>query len=311
LRRGQRWGLCVSSRAYVATALGVAILLGSACGIADKRDQAELLRAGATKLAAAKTAQVALTQRLVVIKAPEAGEAGSTTARKAGYATPRTTATVDLDYARRLMVAKLPPNAQTAPGEPVQFFREGAFYLRRLNAPSGTRAWLKFDFGPLYEDRKAKKNEAFGASLFNPAWIVDLTRGALTGSVKRLGAERVGEKSATHFEANFDWEKALKALPQRRRETIETALEMMGVPKRVVKGAIWVGSDGVPLRVEANIRQQRDRHRVVEWQYRLDFSEVGRPLSIELPLTRDISVVNTVASLGVAISTDTQQRPTP
>lgn len=308
MRTGQRWGQWASLRAFGALVLVPTLALGAAgCGIADKRNQAEILRAASTELAEARTAEMALAQRLVIVKAPEAGQVGSTSARKAGFATPRVTTTVELDYPRRITATRPPSDAVV---EPVQYFREGAFYLRRVNARPGSRAWLKFDFAPHFEDRKAKRHEAYGAGLFNPVWLVDLTRGALTGSVERVGTAEIRGVAVTHYRANFDWEKALKELSQESRETIETALEMMGVPSRVVKGAMWMSADGLPVRIDANIRQQRDRHRVVEWQFSLEFTAVGQPLSIELPLTRDISVVNTVASLGVAVATDVPG-PTP
>ena len=41
---------------------------------------------------------------------------------------------------------------------------------------------------------------------------------------ERIGTEQVDGVATTHFKVNYDWEKALKDLPDDRRKTIETAL---------------------------------------------------------------------------------------
>jgi hypothetical protein len=281
--------------------------------LGDKRDLANQVHASTKKLAAKGSAEVAITMRLKVIDVPPRGTAssGPGLGLPKGGITPAVSASVSLDYRRHRVLAALPATDPGQPPVPFQYFSEAAVYQRRLGSTNGARPWLKFDFASHYDQRKDKAQSGFADNLFNPAWVVDLLNGALAGSIKLVGSEDLGGVKTSHYKVNFDWEKALKTQDNVRRRPLETALVVMGVPQRVVKGEVWLDADGVPRRIKANIRQVKDRKDIVELQLALEFSNVGVPFDIRLPKKKEISVVDNVGSLRQPVATAAPTAGTP
>jgi RNA-binding protein YhbY len=100
--------------------------------------------------------------------------------------------------------------------------------------------------------------------MLNPAHLFQLLPGVLTGSIENLGEEEVAGVPTTHFRANFDAKRATEDARQERRESIDTALELMSVTKRdAIKGDVWIDAEGVPRKVRMELRQKFTRRDII------------------------------------------------
>jgi hypothetical protein len=263
-----------------AVALVVATALGGGCGFADKKRLADRIREAPARMEAARTARghIALSARVVRPKEVAAGF-GRTLASDMS-------APLDIDFTRRTAA-----NAAQAVSGPI-------LYVRRVRAADAGRSWVKLDLRDLYDDRDDLRADGYGANAISPLALVDLLRGALTGSVQRLGEEDIAGVATTHYRVNFAFDKAFDKAPDDLREGVEAALSVMGASyDGVVKGEVWLDTAGLPRRVAVTVPETKGRDQAIDLRYRLDLSDFGVATEIHLPKNRDIERVNSVNEL--------------
>lgn len=282
----------------------VLVLLAAGCGIQEKKENAERIRDSIEKLAVHGTASAQLTYSLRILETPR--NAGGASIQglpllQEGARTPEVSALILLDYRKKLAQTSLPAAEPDQAPVAVQVFDGDVLYQRRLNqagaGTTGGRQWVKLDFGDHYDDREHAKGDGFGSQSLNPAWLVDLVGGALMGSVEELGTEPVRDVQTTHFEVNFSWDDAFEDVDDDEREGFLAAASMMGIPERVVKGEVWIDDEGLPRRIRANVRQQRDRNERLELQYTLELFDFGGAAVIEVPTGDDVSEVDGLSGI--------------
>jgi hypothetical protein len=287
-------------RALASTTL--LVLLASGCGIQEKKENAERIRDSIEKLAEQGTASARLTFSITVIDRPR-DAAGAPILQQAveGMTTPEVAADLALDYRRRLAQTALPSVSPDEPAIAFQVFAGDVIYQRRLNqggeGTTGGRQWVMLDFGDQYDDRQNKHAQGFGTQALNPAWLVDLVGGALMGSVEEVGAADVRGVPTTHYRVNFSWDDAFDDVDEDERDGFIAASTMIGIPEKVVKGEIWLDADGLPRRIRADVRQQRDRNEELELHYTLELFELGVATEIAIPGGDEVSEVTDLGGI--------------
>ena len=285
-------------------AVTITVLLASGCGIQEKKENAERIRDSIERLASRGTANAQLTFSLSVIDAPRTAGGASVLGLqqvREGARTQEVSSPLAVDYPRKLVQASLPAAAPDQAPVPYQVFSGDVFYQRRLNqsgeGSTGGRPWVMLDFGAQYDDRENKEGQGFGSQALNPAWLIDLVGGALMGSVEELGTETVRDVPTTHYRVNFSWDDAFEDTDDDEREGFLAAAAMMGIPEKVVKGEVWLDADGLPRRIRANVRQQRDRNEVIELHYTLELFAFGADAAITIPEGDDVSEVDNLGGI--------------
>jgi hypothetical protein len=268
-----------------ALVLVLATIFGGACGFAEKKELADRIRSAPARMDAARTARgrFALSARVVKPKLTAAGF-GRAVAADASAA-------LDIDFARR-----------TAATDVGQMMSGPILYVRRPGAATADgRSWAKLDLRDLYDDREALDNSAYGANALGPLVLVDLLRGALTGSVRRLGDAEVDGVPTTHYRANFAFDKAFDDAPDDLREGVEAALSVMGSAyDGISKGEVWLDGNGLPRRFMVTVRESRGRNEVIDLRFKLDLFDFGAATSVHLPKNNDIERVRSVSELTAA-----------
>ena len=286
MRRTRHPGAVVRCVALVAC-----VALVGGCGFAEKRKQADRIRSAPDKLAAIGTAKTTMTIKI---------EIASTSAEAAGLpggGIPPVTIAGELDYrAHRASAVLSLPGAEPIP---VQLVDGTELYaLRQLptpGAPRLQRPWRKIDLAGLYDDRERYSRAAVGANFVWQATLVDLVRGALTGSVKTEGHDDVGGVRTTRYRINIDLDKAFADGPDELREAFAATRVVAGMSRLVHPGRVWLDDDGVARRIEITLRQQRSRRDALNLTLTLELTDLGAPVSIELPDDADVSTATDIA----------------
>jgi hypothetical protein len=205
------------------------------------------------------------------------------------------------NFAKRQALV-VPAGAPRGKSTAAQYFDDGIVYQRLPGATTSSHPWLQFDYARAYDRRKRDAGVGYGHALLNPLWVVDLLRGTLTGSIKRVGPAQIGETATTEYAANFAWDKALKNSGDEHIRTVQTALTLLGVPDKVVKGGVWLDAAGNVRQLKVVIREQRGRHNIVAWQYTIMFAAIGQEVSIALPKQTEVARVDSLGPVADAES---------
>src|SRR4051794_17827181 len=239
-------------RALPAVVLTVAVVAASGCGfskVLDKRDVAARIShsydlARGAGVASGK-AEVSLT--IVKLHLPV-----TVPGLKEGFTTKPQSApmTIDVGRARWASVVDAGQGPQV-----VAAFDDAVFYQYNANAGQA-RPYTAVNIGRLYDQRQQHKGDAAGNSILNPAYMFELLPGVLTGSIKTLGPDTVGDVATTHFQANFDATRALAHAPKDRQHAVAAALALMNVDNSAIKGEVWLDAAGQPRKVLMHLREK-------------------------------------------------------
>ena len=131
--------------------------------------------------------------------------------------------------------------------------------------------------------------------------VVDLLRGALTGSVETDGTEAVRGVATHRFRMNVDLDKAYKHEPDERRRAFEVVRELTGMKRVVHAGRVWLDDEGLPRRIEIRLREERSRRDATEVILRLELFDFAKPVAIALPKKSDVASVSDLPALGAVI----------
>jgi hypothetical protein len=291
----------VTVRATTAIAAAVALSALPGCAALDKRQDADLLRGAAARIAAQKTVTGTL-RSTVTVKRTRIGTPPPPPR-------PATTSSVRIDLTTHRSSIDAPAAAGGA--IPVTLFSEDIVYQRRIGqAGSGTtegRPWVKLSFESLKVRRALSPGSGYGyADALNPAYLLDMLRGTLTGSVERRGQEDVGGTSTTRYDVNIGLDKAFKDVPERRRDGIEAYTVISGISlSRVAPATVWLGADGLPRRIQVTMSQRPDIEQRADVTYELELASFGAPLDLHLPKRKEIATVDTMGPIIAATSAAT------
>jgi hypothetical protein len=162
---------------------------------------------------------------------------------------------------------------------------------------AGSSAWLWLDVGALDPDRKTSLAAPTPVLLLAPHVLVRLLKGALTGSVRRLGAENVGGVATTHFRFNIDRDKAAAGLRDADATRWKRLFEADNIDGTFYNGAeAWIDRTGVVRRMAVTVPQRIDALTSFDLTYRL---EIGAPRTDPLPFPSndDLAEVPTLPEL--------------
>ena len=276
--------------------VGVA-LAGSGCSITEKRNQSRLITNAHQRLVDSGTSLLSVTvqEKAIAIDAGFAAQSSSQPLR-AGQLAPARNETVVTNFPKREALV-IPAAKGAAKASPAQYFNDGVIYQRLPNVAASSHPWLQLDYGQLYDKRKSQAGLGYGHALLNPLWVVDLLKGTLTGSVKRLGPARTGGVATIEYAANFAWDKSLKGTGDQHTRAVEAALTLLGVPSSVVKGNVWLDAAGNVRQLWVSIREHKGRHQVVAWHYTINFAAIGQAVAIALPKQTEVARVDTLGSV--------------
>jgi hypothetical protein len=267
------------------------------CSLTAKRDAARAITAAQKKLVSSSTALLSVT---VQLELPRGCEVKS--GPHAGPVGPARSQRVVLNFAKQRALVIAAAGSAAQPG-PVQYFDGGVIYQRLSNDAGSSHPWLALDYGRLYDKRKSQVSIGYGHDLLSPLWIVDLLKGALTGSIKQVGTAKVAGAAATEYTANFAWDKSLRNASDDHTRDVQAALTLLGIPNKVVKGRVWLDRSGGLRQMEAVIRQNNGRHQALDWRYTMQFAAIGQPVPIELPKTSEVARVDSFGQITGAQAT--------
>jgi hypothetical protein len=184
--------------------------------------------------------------------------------------------------------------------EPAAVFIDTELFTKRRNArPTERRTWARLDIDDLLaEERPIDLSEmsptqtlTAAAATLNPAHIVELIEGTLTGSVKAKGADTIGDAQVSRFEMNISLDKAMKELDfdDEEREARLRLIRLLGSRNDVLPAKAWIDGTGKLRRFELEFDQRVSRRRTNHLKVRLDLDTFGAPVSIEPP-ANDVTV---------------------
>lgn len=271
-------------------AVGIAItLLAPGCGISERKHRADVIVEAPDRAAQAGTATAIFAS--AGLRVLEARRAVDVTV----VVVPPYEGTADFERRR----ASLEPTTDV-PEEIRNFYRSAAgvgtqtsvrtprlafagdtiYAVRVARGPSG-RAWVALDLSKVR--RVGDELVAVGFPTIGPIVLLDLLRGALAGSVERVGTEKVGGTSTTHYRVNLDREKAFRDLPDDERRTLDRAFGAMGAPGPVYPSEVWLDDEGRPRRMIVRITQRVDRVTAFELAIGLELFDYGTRRSVTVP----------------------------
>jgi hypothetical protein len=245
--------------------------------VLDKRDTANLISRAYPQAAGSgfATGHVAVSLTIVKLKVP----LPDAQRVKAGFTTPEVAvpAVFDIGKTQSAILAELEGKAQ-----PIQAFDGSVFYLL-TQGTNRSRPWVAYDVRHTYATREEHKGDAAGNNVLNPAQIFGLLPGVLTGSIKNLGTEAVGDVQTTHYKANFDATKAVKHAPRARQEGLLAALALMGVSDESIAGEVWLDQSGLPRQMLVRLRQKITRQAIIAINMTAALERLGEPGAVPIP----------------------------
>jgi hypothetical protein len=149
------------------------------------------------------------------------------------------------------------------------------------------REWIAFDFGELDEHDDTKRAGSFA---INPAVLLRLVQGVLTGSIERHG---------DRYDANVNRDKAERHLAEDERELLDKIFRANAVTKHTFPAHIWLAADGSLRRFEVRLRQQLTNIDRADLTVTIDVTGTGGDVSIGAP---DRKATATVSSLGQLVT---------
>lgn len=152
------------------------------------------------------------------------------------------------------------------------------------------REWISFDYAEI--DKKDKTKRA-GSLAINPAVLLRLAKGVLTGSIERRG---------DLYEANVSRDKAERRLSEDERNELDKVFKANAVGGRTFKARIWLDERGELRRFEVRLRQRLTSVDRADLTVTIDVAGVGEPLHISAPARAGTATVSTLGQLVTAVA---------
>ena len=335
-----RTGRYRAAASALAAAVGVLVVAASlaSCGFERKKQEAQLLLDAAKKAERVGTGKGTLAMSVSTVKLVQGFNSAIVPVRN--FSAPAVG--LQLDFAQR-RASVTPPSAGTGPppaepagpagagasaglaaglagaggrfngASPPAVFVGNVVFLQRPGAANaaagdsesqfGVRSWSKLDFAKV---GKKDHNNLGGVSVvnpINPAYLVRMLAGTLSGSVRRVGTEQIGGVPTTHFTMNVDRTKAFSRLGDKDRQAVNKAFRSYNVKGDVYKHAeVWIDAAGLPRRFVLRVHQELDQDAVFGITYTIDLTDFGGPIDIHPPSADATAEVRTLNALMSSVS---------
>lgn len=189
-------------------------------------------------------------------------------------------------------------------GIPQAIFAGPVVYLHRPEVPGaaesqfGFRSWSKLDFSDIGRKETNDLTQPTATNPVNPAYLVRMLAGTLSGSVKQIGTEVIDGRTTRHFRMNVDRAKAFRSLGDDDHQAVDKAFASNSISGEVYKKAeAWIDDDGLPRRFVMRVRQKLDQDNIFGITYRLELQEFGTRVAIRAPRRDNTSIVDSWNSL--------------
>ncbi len=319
-------------------ALGV-IASAPACGIGDKAGLADRITAGpALAEASLVVGSVSVESRIVDVPAgagggfsgvggavpgaavPVGGVAPSAQAQPqglppGGVSLGRQTLGFALDMARSRAVLTRTglPGAMVIAND-IEFFGR-----RAAAAPNDSRPWVRMTLDRI--DAGAGEIDPFegatsAVAALNPAVILDMAAGALTGSIERRGTARVGGATTQRFDFNVSLDKAFGDVRRSRysedkRELMFDYLDLLGVDGRVHPASVWLDQDNRIRRFSVTLTQRPRTRFAFDFIVTLDLDRYAGTYSALRPLPDEVIGVDSLVGFVNTVLPPPTDGPSP
>jgi hypothetical protein len=169
------------------------------------------------------------------------------------------------------------------------------------NKLPGKRSWMRIDLGKL-QDTKGFDQAALGTNgpSQDPSQVLDYLRGA--GPAKRVGTAKIRGTQTTHYRADVDLKRALKAAEGKAtaQRSIQSLIDVLG-DKTTIPVEVWLDGDHRVLRERVSYKATLQGVESA-MTFTTDFTKFGVPVSVDAPASSD-----TVD--GLKLLTQNQQQP--
>ncbi|MBA2610285.1 MAG: hypothetical protein H0U92_15210 [Actinobacteria bacterium] len=312
----------------VAAALGV-LASAQACGIGDKAGLADRITAGpALAETSIVVGSVSVESRIVDVPA---GAGGGFTGAGGGF--PGAALPVDgAGPSAQVQPPGLPPDGVSLGRQSLGFELDVArsravltrtglpgalviandiefFGRRAAAAPNDSRPWVRMTLDRI--DLGAGEIDPFegaasAVAVLNPAVILDMAAGALTGSIKRRGAALVGGTTTQRFDFNVSLDKAFGDVRRSRysedkRDLMFDYLDLLGVDGRVHAASAWLDKDDRIRRFSVKLTQRPRTRFAFDFIVTLDLDRYAGTYSGLRPLPDEVLGVDTLVGFVNAV----------
>ena len=184
--------------------------------------------------------------------------------------------------------------AYTIGPQPLVLHDDLVVYGRRYDvAPNEARPWVRYDLGRL-DESSARVNPmqdgpVLGIELVSPIALLELTSGALTGSIEEVERTELNGVPVVHYEANFDFEKVYidtrrDAYSEERRDALLAVMDVAAISEEVHPGELWVDDEGRLRRFVVHLKRSRPRFVKLELVLSVDVTNYGEsPIDLTPP----------------------------
>lgn len=255
-----------------AFSVALAVLLAASCSLGPREDWANAIADANDFASRATTAKAQLTIALEVIE--------SVARSKPDLLAKTMKGVVDFADGTSRMTSVTPNKRLDL------YIDDLAYVVPRSAASEGAERFMRIDFAEDPEDDIDVQDRRFAAGfpLLSPNLAVEMLEGVLTGSIDRVGTERVGGAQTTHYSGKAAPEEVTQEIDDDDRAAgIERIFETLGVNEEVIPVQVWIDEEGRPRRVRFVLLQQQDRGNKFSLTMRYDFSAFGTEADIELP----------------------------
>ena len=240
--------------ALVALALSLA-----ACGLGEREGFAREIEGASRRAAESGTAvgTLGIGFELDVSSLPPDAREQALEANAQATGDPVVTYDVVVDLDRRRA-------AYLVDGTPKVVFDDLEVYGTRHDAiPEEARPWVLVDLRDIDDEESPvdpqREGPVAGIEAVNPAVLLDLAAGPLTGSIERIGRE----DGLTGYRANFDLDKALTDVGRRRYddehlEPTQLVLDLLGTAGTMHPGEVWLDDEGRARRFRIEIKRANE-----------------------------------------------------
>lgn len=223
-----------------------------------------------------------------------AGRAGA----QAGAGTPNVGNLAALSGASNLLAASLP-----------EVWNRGTFYLHRpdgkTDADVDQRPWFQLDFHKLSRAQQSELQEVPLLNVVNPAYLVQLLGGTLSGSVKKLNIEQVAGVPTVKYEMNIDRDKAARRLSDKDRESLANVFGSNHLTGTIYRHAeVWIDESGVPRKMILPLKQTITQNKlttIFDVSVTIELTKLGGPADITVPSVDNTTEVDSLNALYASV----------
>ena len=253
-------------------AVGLALLI--ACGGGAKTNGAGavvssgVIKAAFQKAVAAKSARLAMTMKI------GGGDATGTITGSGVMSLAEARGVFFLDFG-------------DIPGSPFsgrieERFVNNIIYMKLAGLGSASKPWLKIDLKALSKLSGIDFSQLSQLQQQDPGSMLRYLEG-VSGSVRRLGTERVRGVETTRYSATIDMQKALEKLPEGARASMQKVFNRAGISSVPVQ--VWISGDGLlrKMTMSMDLSKMAGAAQSGAADVAIELYDYGVPVSVSAP----------------------------